>query len=122
MQLVGHELGQRVPAGLVGPLLLEGQQVFPEYAIERGLFRLPARIDRFPRRDLCACRCLHRGELSAIGSRKLRDGSSPGLGVARQLQYPSRDDDSRSASPTVMPLRVGDVRGPLLHPARPGRG
>ena len=75
VQLAGHELGQRAPAGLVGPLLLEGQQMLLHHTAKRSLLGLPARIHRSRRRGLCACRCLHKGDLSANGSRKLRGGS-----------------------------------------------
>ena len=44
VQLVGHELGQRASAGLVGPLLLEGQQVSLDYLEKGSLLRLPARV------------------------------------------------------------------------------
>jgi hypothetical protein len=57
---------------LVGPLLLEGQQVLLQHLIKGSLLRLPARVDRAGRRRLCACRCLHRGGLSASGSPKVR--------------------------------------------------
>ena len=46
VQFIGHELRQGAPAGLVGPLLLEGQQVLLHNLVERGLFRLPARVHR----------------------------------------------------------------------------
>jgi hypothetical protein len=46
VQLVGHEAGQRVTAGLVGPALLEGQQVLLHHLVKDSVFRLPARIDR----------------------------------------------------------------------------
>ena len=44
VQLVGHELGQRASAGLVGPLLLEGQQVSLDYLEKGSLLGLPARV------------------------------------------------------------------------------
>ena len=46
VQLVCHKLGQRLAAGLVGPLLLEGQKVLLQHLVEGSLFRLPARVDR----------------------------------------------------------------------------
>src|SRR5450759_897745 len=46
VQLRGHELGQGAPAGLVGPLLLEGQQMLLHHLVERGVFGLPARVHR----------------------------------------------------------------------------
>ena len=46
VQLFGHELRQRAPAGLVGPLLLEGQQMLLQHLVERGFLRLPARVHR----------------------------------------------------------------------------
>jgi len=72
LQFFSYELRQRPPAGLVGPLLLEGQQVFLQHLVERSLLRLPARIDRPRERGLYACRCLH--WMSVSGSRKLRAG------------------------------------------------
>ena len=42
VQLLRHKLRQRAPAGLVGPLLLEGQQVLLQHLVKRGLLRLPA--------------------------------------------------------------------------------
>jgi hypothetical protein len=44
--LVGHELRQRAPADLVGPLLLEGEEVLLHHLEKRSLLRLPARIGR----------------------------------------------------------------------------
>jgi hypothetical protein len=46
VQLLRHELGQRASAGLVGPLLLQGQQMLLHHLEERSLLRLPARINR----------------------------------------------------------------------------
>jgi hypothetical protein len=46
VQLFRHELRQRAPARLIGPLLLEGQKVLLQHLVKRGLFGLPARIDR----------------------------------------------------------------------------
>jgi hypothetical protein len=66
------------PAGLVGPLLLEGQKVLLQHLIKGSLVRLPARVDRTRRRRLCARRCLHRGGLSASRSQQVR--------VARDVQ------------------------------------
>ena len=42
VQFFRYELGQRPPVGLVGPLLLEGQQVLLHHLVKRSLFRLPA--------------------------------------------------------------------------------
>jgi hypothetical protein len=42
VQFFSYELRQRSAAGLVGPLLLEGQQVFLRHLVERSLLRLPA--------------------------------------------------------------------------------
>jgi hypothetical protein len=72
VQFLSHERRQRPPAGRVGPLLLESEQVFLHHHVQGSLLRLPARIDRARGRGLCACRCLHEVELSASGSRKLR--------------------------------------------------
>jgi len=61
VQLGGHKLGQRTPAGFVGPLLLEGEQVFLHDPVQGSLFRLPSRIDRARGYGLYTCRCLHQG-------------------------------------------------------------
>ena len=42
VQLVGHEAGQCPAIGLVGPLLLEGQQMFLHDPVQGSLLRLPA--------------------------------------------------------------------------------
>jgi hypothetical protein len=42
VQLAGHELGQRASAGLVGPLLLEGQQGSARGCLARNIARLGA--------------------------------------------------------------------------------
>jgi hypothetical protein len=42
VQLVGDELGQRASVGFVGPLLLEGQQVFLYESVQGSLLWLPA--------------------------------------------------------------------------------
>jgi hypothetical protein len=78
VQFLRHELRQRAPAGGVGPLLLEGQQVLLQHLIKGSLVRLPARVDRAGRRRLYACRCRHREGLSASGSPMVR--------AARDLQ------------------------------------
>jgi hypothetical protein len=56
VQLVGHEAGQRPAVGLVGPLLLEGQQVLLDYLEKRCLLGFPLAgcltssvLDRAPR-------------------------------------------------------------------------
>ena len=64
VQLVGHEAGQGPAIGLVGPLLLEGQQVLLDYLEKRCFLGFPPRV-RVPGRGLCACGCLHDGGLSA---------------------------------------------------------
>jgi hypothetical protein len=64
VQLIQHEFRQCPAVSLVGPLLLEGQQVLLEQLIKRCLFRLPPRIG-VPARGLYACRSLHDGGLSA---------------------------------------------------------
>jgi hypothetical protein len=46
VQFIGHELGQGAPAGLVGPLLLEGEEVLLHHLEKGGLFRLPACVHR----------------------------------------------------------------------------
>jgi len=40
VQFLRHKFRQRAPAGLVGPLLLEGQQVLLQHLIKGSLLRL----------------------------------------------------------------------------------
>ena len=56
---------------LVGPLLLEGQQVLLDHLEKRRLFRLPARVNRSRHCGRCACGCLHDEGLSASDGRLL---------------------------------------------------
>jgi hypothetical protein len=66
VQFLGDEAGQRAAVGLVGPLLLEGEQVLLQHLEKGGLFRLPAGIGVAGRR-FCACRCLHEGGCRSAG-------------------------------------------------------
>jgi hypothetical protein len=66
VQFLGDEAGQRAAVGLVGPLLLEGEQVLLQHLEKGGLFRLPAGIGVAGRR-FCACRCLHEGGCRLVG-------------------------------------------------------
>jgi hypothetical protein len=74
MQFLRHEFRQGASTGIVGPLLLEGQQVLLRHLVEGSLLRLPARIDRTIGCRPYTCRCLHQGGLSASGSPKVRAG------------------------------------------------
>jgi len=70
MQLVEDKLRQSAPAGIVSPLLLEGQQVLLHHTVKRDLFRLPPQVGRAWLR-LDAGNCRHLQLLSKTCPRKL---------------------------------------------------
>jgi hypothetical protein len=76
VQLFRHELRQCAAAGFVGPLLLEGQQVFLHHTEKRCLLRLPPDVGRAGGLGLDAGRCLHIQDLSA-NRRRLLPASLP---------------------------------------------
>jgi hypothetical protein len=45
VKFLGHELRQCATAGLVGPLLLEGEKMLLHHLEKSSLLRLPARVD-----------------------------------------------------------------------------
>ena len=54
-----------------GEIVSKRQQMLPDHLEERGPLRLPARVHRAGRGCLCACRCLHLGEVSATACLEL---------------------------------------------------